>query len=193
MWWYSMWGALENLIFAPLIIGMLILLIYRLRRTRTMLNLLTSPRWRSLLIRHTSYKKYLLKIVLLMCAILFLFVGLLRPQWDTKEQHVMQEGRDLFIALDISRSMLATDCQPNRLSVAKSKIKRLLPLLSCERVGLILFAGSSLMQCPLTTDHEAFKMFLVLSKSEYCNVSILVCMYLTGVDTKAHGTPSFVI
>jgi Ca-activated chloride channel family protein len=80
--------------------------------------------------------------------------------WNKKEETVEQEGRDLFIALDISRSMLAPDCLPNRLMCAKSKIKKLLPMLSCERVGLILFSGSSIIQCPLTTDYGAFLMFL---------------------------------
>jgi Ca-activated chloride channel family protein len=72
----------------------------------------------------------------------------------------MQEGRDLYIALDISRSMLATDSQPNRLICAKEKIKRLIKKLSCERVGLILFSGSAFVQCPLTSDYAAFFLYL---------------------------------
>ena len=100
------------------------------------------------------------KMMLLGVASLFLFVALLRPMWNKKEETVEQEGRDLFIALDISRSMLATDCNPNRLICAKNKIKKLLPMLSSERVGLILFSGSSIIQCPLTTDYGAFMMFL---------------------------------
>lgn len=89
-----------------------------------------------------------------------LFVALLRPQWGQREQLIKQEGRDLFIALDVSRSMLATDCEPNRLAVAKKKIKDLVPLLGCERIGLILFSGSAFVQCPLTVDYQAFTMFL---------------------------------
>jgi len=72
----------------------------------------------------------------------------------------MQEGRDLYIALDISRSMLATDSSPNRLICAKEKIKRLIKKLSCERVGLILFSGSAFVQCPLTSDYAAFHLYL---------------------------------
>lgn len=77
-----------------------------------------------------------------------------------KEQLVVQEGRDLFIALDISRSMLAQDVNPNRLEAAKNKIKSLISRLDSERVGLILFAGSSFVQCPLTRDKNAFIMYL---------------------------------
>ena len=71
-----------------------------------------------------------------------------------------QQGRDVFIALDISRSMLATDCVPNRLACAKQKIKSLLSYLSCERVGLILFSGAAFVQCPLTKDYGSFFTFL---------------------------------
>ena len=91
---------------------------------------------------------------------LALFIAALRPQWGQKEVVIKQEGRDLFIALDVSRSMLATDCTPNRLAVAKQKIKQLVPLLGCERIGLILFSGSAFIQCPLTVDYQAFNMFL---------------------------------
>jgi Ca-activated chloride channel family protein len=56
--------------------------------------------------------------------------------------------------------MLATDQKPNRLQLVKEKIKKLLSNLSCERVGLVLFSGASLMQCPLTKDYHAFCMFL---------------------------------
>jgi len=56
--------------------------------------------------------------------------------------------------------MLAQDVFPNRLTLAKSKIAALLPLLGSERVGLLLFSGSAVVQCPLTTDFGAFMMFL---------------------------------
>ncbi len=73
---------------------------------------------------------------------------------------MIQEGRDLFIALDISRSMLAQDISPNRLEFAKTKISTLVNALPSERIGLILFSGSSFVQCPLTRDRSAFFMYL---------------------------------
>ena len=54
---------------------------------------------------------------------MMIFFALLRPQWHKHEEVVIQEGRDLLIALDISRSMLANDCKPSRLFCAKNKIK----------------------------------------------------------------------
>lgn len=101
-----------------------------------------------------------LKYGLLFIAFIFLGIVFLRPQWDLKNQVVEQEGRDILIALDISRSMLAEDESPNRLEFAKEKIKKLLYNLSCDRVGLMIFSGSTVLQCPLTTDYSTFFMFL---------------------------------
>lgn len=89
-----------------------------------------------------------------------LFIVFLRPQWGAIEQTIEQEGRDLFIALDVSRSMLAQDKKPDRLTFAKQKIKQLVGTLKSERVGLVIFSGSALVQCPLTVDYGAFYLFL---------------------------------
>ena len=117
-------------------------------------------KWQSLLIQNYSTKRNSIKTMLFGVGMLFLALAALRPQWNQSNTIIVQEGRDLLIALDISRSMLATDCKPNRLSVAKKKIKQLLSMLSCERVGLMLFSGSAFVQCPLTTDYSSFHMFL---------------------------------
>jgi len=111
-------------------------------------------------LRNVSPQKQLLKCILISVGVLFLCLALLRPQWDKSEETIVQEGRDLYIALDISRSMLATDCAPYRLHFAKEKIKKLVKKLSCERVGLILFSGSAFVQCPLTSDYGAFYLYL---------------------------------
>ncbi len=112
------------------------------------------------LVSNFSLTKKLLKTMLLLIGLWTLFIALLRPQWGTKEEHIMQEGRDLLIVLDISRSMLAQDCKPSRLQCAKEKIKQLVTLVAPERVGLLLFSGSAVVQCPLTADYNAFLMFL---------------------------------
>src|SRR5690606_8798990 len=112
------------------------------------------------LLCNVSPKKQVARIVFLSVVFIFLFIALLRPQWNKTEERIMQEGRDLYIGLDISRSMLAVDCKPNRLVYAKNKIKKLLKKLSCERVGLILFSGTAFVQCPLTSDYSAFYLYL---------------------------------
>lgn len=113
-----------------------------------------------LVLKNISSWRFKARALLMAFGCIGLFVAVLRPQWGQKEQIIKQEGRDLFIALDVSRSMLATDCAPNRLTHAKEKIKQLIPLLGCERVGLILFSGAAFVQCPLTVDYQAFNMFL---------------------------------
>jgi Ca-activated chloride channel family protein len=73
---------------------------------------------------------------------------------------VERKGIDVFIALDISKSMLAEDIAPNRITRAKYEISKFLDILSGDRVGLIVFAGSSFTQMPLTLDYGSAKMFL---------------------------------
>jgi len=159
-WLNITWAATENLWLLPLVSGLVLLVVWRVWRLMKVRKLLTSTRWQQLLLPYMTTGRTIFKALLLAVGIIFLFFALLRPAVPGKEKTVAQEGRDLFIALDISRSMLATDCEPNRLTFAKAKIRRLLSLLGCERVGLILFSGSALVQCPLTTDYPAFFMFL---------------------------------
>jgi Ca-activated chloride channel family protein len=67
---------------------------------------------------------------------------------------------DIFIALDVSKSMLAEDIQPNRLEKAKHEISKLIDKLEGDRIGLICFAGIAFVQCPLTLDYNAANLFL---------------------------------
>ena len=134
--------------------------LYRLWCIRKNLRILNKSVHNRSFLKHASWASYCIKILLWNIAFVFLAVTLLHPQWDNIEEKVPQEGRDLFIALDISRSMLAQDVKPSRLEYAKAKIRGLVNALSCERVGLILFSGSSFISCPLTKDYGAFFMFL---------------------------------
>lgn len=158
--WGITWASPEIFNYSFILIFVLGLLIYRLVRVKRVVGILTSSVHASLIVKNFSWPRQILKAVLTFIGVLFLFLALARPQWDKKEEYIPQTGRDLFVALDISRSMLASDCKPNRLECAKQKIKRLLKLLPCERVGLILFSGSSFVQCPLTSDFSAFTLFL---------------------------------
>ena len=145
--------------FLLVVAGAASVLVYRMFLTRKAVAILAGQ-WQHIVIKHFSLFRQISKFLLLVMSLLFLVFALARPQWQKKDEIVAQEGRDLFIALDISRSMLATDLSPNRLMVAKEKIKQLLKLFDCERVGLILFSGSAFVQCPLTSDYTAFYMYL---------------------------------
>lgn len=93
-------------------------------------------------------------------AFLLLIAALCRPQWGTVVEGQEAKGLDIFIILDTSRSMLADDIQPTRLAVAKKAITALTEKLQGDRIGLIAFAGSAFMVCPLTTDYDAFRQVL---------------------------------
>jgi Ca-activated chloride channel family protein len=89
-----------------------------------------------------------------------MIVAAARPQWGEKLQVVKGRGIDVVIALDASRSMLATDIPPSRLERAKVQLASLLDNLSGNRVGIVAFAGTAQIMCPLTTDVEAAKLYL---------------------------------
>jgi len=83
-------------------------------------------------------------------------LALAGPQYGFTWQETQRRGIDVLIALDTSRSMLAQDVAPNRLERAKLAVRDLVDKLGSDRVGLIAFAGSAFLQCPLTLDHAAF-------------------------------------
>lgn len=154
------WAAPHNAICMVIIAVIVALVFWGCYRVKRLIEQLTALEHQQQLIKNFSWTSYMFKVVFLSCALVALGLALLRPQWDKKEESVLQEGRDVIIALDISRSMLAQDYKPNRLEYAKQKIKQLVNVLDAERVGLLVFSGAAIMQCPLTTDHDAFAMFL---------------------------------
>ena len=101
-----------------------------------------------------------LKAAIFLLAFSLLIFALARPLFGVKTEMVERKGIDVFVALDISKSMLAEDIVPNRIRRAKHEIANFVDMLSGDRVGLIIFAGQSFMQVPLTLDYGAFKMFL---------------------------------
>lgn len=98
----------------------------------------------------------ILKSVAMLAGIALLVTGLARPRWGLSLEKIQSRGVDLFVLLDVSKSMLAEDVAPNRLEHAKSDIRDLLSRLEGDRVGLIVFAGASIVKVPLTTDHGFF-------------------------------------
>jgi len=100
------------------------------------------------------------KATILMMAIACLIVAAARPRFGVYFEEVSGRGADLFVLLDVSRSMLAEDVAPNRLGRAKSDILDLLKKLKGDRVGLIAFAGAAVNLVPLTTDQGFFRMVL---------------------------------
>ena len=94
-------------------------------------------------------------------------VALARPQWGVIEEQVFDQSREVIIAVDLSRSMLAQDVKPSRLDRSKLLIQSLLDSLKGERVGLVLFAGTAFLQSPLSSDYEVLREFLPALDPDY--------------------------
>lgn len=101
-----------------------------------------------------------LKFVLMSLVLGLVILGTANLQKGGKTETVQRKGVDVMIALDVSKSMLAKDIQPDRLTRAKQFITRLTDKMSSDRIGLVIFAGRSYLQVPLTVDYSAMKLLL---------------------------------
>jgi Ca-activated chloride channel family protein len=129
-------------------------------RQRARLNILADAAMVPRITDSVSRRLQVLKFMLTVFGLSFLIVALARPKWGEKLQIYKGEGIDVVIALDASKSMLAQDIKPSRLSRAKTEITMLLDNLTGDRVGITAFAGECYVMCPLTTDIDAAKLFL---------------------------------
>lgn len=118
------------------------------------------PKMVALLMPHYSRAKGWVRIILFTLAFFFFVIGLSRPQIGAKLSERQTKGAEIMICLDVSNSMLAQDYTPCRLERAKLAISSLVDKLHDDRIGLIIFAGSSFVQLPVTTDYVSAKMFL---------------------------------
>ena len=100
------------------------------------------------------------KMILFCLAFSFFIIGLARPVIGAKLSERQTRGAEIVICLDVSNSMLARDYSPDRLSRAKLALSSLVDRLQDDRIGLVVFAGTSFVQLPVTTDYVSAKMFL---------------------------------
>ena len=107
-----------------------------------------------------SRSKGWVRISLWCLAFAFFVIGLARPRTGARLSEHTAKGAEIIVALDVSNSMLAQDYSPNRLERAKLAISRLTDRLQEDRIGLVIFAGTSFVQLPVTTDYVSAKMFL---------------------------------
>lgn len=141
----------------PPVIG---LFLFAAWRRREALRRFGDERLVSRLASAVSARRRRWKAAAVTAGIVLLAVALAGPRFGTELREVKREGVDLVIALDVSASMLAEDVAPNRLDRARNEIKKLLDELGGDRVGLVIFAGDAFIQCPLTTDYSAVRLFL---------------------------------
>ncbi len=142
-------------------IPVLIILFWYLNRNRKkLLEKFADKKLHKVLFPDFSIIKSWFKIGLILFTLVLLIFAAANPQIGTRVQEVKQSGIDVFIALDVSRSMLAQDIKPDRLDKAKYQISSLINKLKGDRIGLIIFAGEAFVQFPLTTDYSAANLFL---------------------------------
>lgn len=101
-----------------------------------------------------------LKFILASLALSIIIIGWANLQMGASSEKAERKGVDVIIALDVSKSMLAKDISPDRLTRSKQLIRAMMDKMSNDRVGLIVFAGRSYLQVPLTTDYSAMSMLL---------------------------------
>lgn len=112
------------------------------------------------LIKNYSRRNYLFKLTLVLLAFISGVIAVMNPRQAREGDETIRKGIDVAIALDVSKSMLATDYAPNRLERAKQFIQKLLDKMPEDRIALILFAGKAYLQMPLTADNGAVRLFV---------------------------------
>ena len=137
-------GNIDSLKFILIPIFTLLFLILGIKKRQ---DILKNIGWK----KDTFYTS--LKAIFLSVGAFFIFLALLSPQKLKEEQKVEVKGSDLYILIDISKSMLAQDSYPNRLELSKNELKEILLNLKGDRVGIIPFSDSAYIQMPLTDDY----------------------------------------
>ncbi len=152
-----------NPIFNAIFFAMTLLALFYLwamRRRRILLERFAERRLISGITSSSNAGRRIFKIALMLIAVFLALLALARPQWGFEWQEVKKSGIDILIAMDVSKSMLARDVRPNRLERSKYAVKDLTKRLSGDRIGLIAFAGTAFLQCPLTIDYNGFLLAL---------------------------------
>ena len=156
----NMWQRpyfLIGLVLVPVILGVFLI---AQKRRRHVLGRLGNLRLLENLSAGLSTGLRWLRVSLLAAAVGLAVLAAARPQLGSIFQTIRARGADIVIALDTSLSMMAEDVPPNRLAAAKHEISTFMNGLTTDRVGLVPFAGVAFVQCPLTLDYAAVRLFL---------------------------------
>ena len=137
-------------------LGAALFISINIARRKKELQHFASPHLLAGLTRNVSLSRRRMKNILLVLGLACLFAALARPQYGNRWVEVKHKGIDILIGVDVSKSMLVRDISPNRLERAKLAIRDFVGRLEGDRVGLLPFAGTGFLMCPLTTDYDAF-------------------------------------
>jgi Ca-activated chloride channel family protein len=153
-------GQPHNLIFFWLIPALVVFFVWAFRKRKQLMDRFASQAVLARLLQGYSPVRRGVKAGFIVLAIALGIAALCQPRWGYHWEEVRSRGVDIYVALDLSRSMRAQDVAPSRLDRAKRKIADLLNLVEGDRVGLIGFAGTAFIQCPLTLDYDALRSLL---------------------------------
>jgi Ca-activated chloride channel family protein len=143
-----------------IILALILFFVFALKRKKSAIQKFAQAHLLGEIASSFDYKKLRLKIILFLLVLVFAVLALMRPQWGFQWQEVKRRGLDILIAIDTSKSMLASDVKPNRLERSKLAVKDLIKKLQGDRIGLIAFSGTAFLQCPLTVDYDGFLLAL---------------------------------
>jgi Ca-activated chloride channel family protein len=149
--------ALYGLLLIP---ALVLFLVWAGRRKGKAAERLAQPTLLERLSLGVSLRRDRWKATLLLVGVFFVVLALARPQWGQGTDEVMARGVDVFLVLDTSFSMDAPDVAPSRMERARYIASALIDRLQGNRIGLIVFSGTAFVQCPLTLDYGAAKIFL---------------------------------
>src|SRR5271165_1301385 len=151
--------ANKNILWLLLVIppGMLLFFWWSWRKREALLTQFIQARLLPGLTVGISQTRRKIRLACLVLAVICLILALARPQWGFDWEDVKLRGLDIVVAIDTSKSMLAEDISPNRLARAKLAALDLMRVAKADRLGLVAFAGSAFLQCPLTIDDTAFR------------------------------------
>ncbi|WP_370086484.1 VWA domain-containing protein [Ekhidna sp.] len=145
MKWVNSIGAFE-LVLAGSFVLLYLAFIWRVIRTTQRLGL--------------PQRRVLIKTILRTIYFGLIITALLGPSFGDTSREVKTVGKDIFICIDLSQSMNATDVQPSRLEKVKFELKNIVEAFNSDRIGLIMFSSEAYMQCPLTYDNNALNLFI---------------------------------
>ncbi|MGN6552178.1 MAG: VWA domain-containing protein [Verrucomicrobiota bacterium] len=137
--------------------GLLVFFVWSARTRRNLMKQFIHARLLPGLTAGVSPGREKIRASCVILAAVFLVLALARPQWGYDLEEVRQRGLDIVVAIDTSKSMLAEDIAPNRLARAKYAALDLMQQAKSDRLGLVAFAGTAFLQCPLTIDDSAFR------------------------------------
>lgn len=169
-----------------------------MHKRRRILAAYASFKGRRAIVAHVQTSRRWLKAALMLGAVLCLAIAMAGPQNGYKWQEIERKGIDIIIALDCSKSMLAADIKPSRLDRAKREIFDLLSLLEGDRAGLVAFAGTAFLQCPLTLDYDAFHLFLNALTPDFLplggtDLAAAIDTAVSGFDPQTHSEKAVIL